>query len=103
MAYFARINILTSKVDKVIVSEQEIIDTYPDSDRWVETSNEIRGNFAGIGFIYDVDKDLFYPPAPASSWTFNEETAGWESPVPCPTDGEVYIWNEETQSWDAVE
>jgi len=40
--------------------------------------------------------------APYASWTLNQETAEWEAPVPYPTDGERYLWNEETISWDLV-
>jgi hypothetical protein len=72
---------------------------------WVKTSynGNIRKNFAGIGFTYNEELDAFVPPKPFASWTLNEETALWEPPVPYPTDGEIYTWNEETTSWDVVE
>ena len=34
-----------------------------------------------------------------TSWTFNEETCDMEPPVARPTDGQVYTWNEESQTW----
>lgn len=34
-----------------------------------------------------------------ASWIFNEMTCEFDSPVEYPTDGNKYIWNEETQSW----
>ena len=64
-----------------------------------------RGNFAGKGFIYDQENDVFYPPAPFPSWTLNANWV-WEAPVVYPTitePGTTYEWNEETQSWDLVE
>jgi hypothetical protein len=62
-----------------------------------------RGNYAGIGYEYREDLDAFIPPQPFSSWTLNESCYCWEAPVAYPEDGGVYVWNEETTSWDAVE
>ena len=68
----------------------------------VDQSKAFRKNFAGIGYTYDESRDAFIPPQPYPSWTLNEETCLWNSPVPYPTDGEPYIWNEENQTWDLV-
>ena len=72
--------------------------------RWVQTSynGNIRKNFAGIGYTYDEALDAFIPPKPFESWTLNEETALWQSPVPYPQDGRLYEWNEEALAWDEV-
>ena len=69
---------------------------------WKQTSynNNIRKNFAGIGYTYDEDRDAFIPPKPFTSWILNEETCQWEAPVVYPNDGNLYNWNEETQQWD---
>ena len=69
---------------------------------WKQTSynNNIRKNFAGIGYTYDEDRDAFIPPKPFTSWILNEETCQWKAPVAYPDDGNVYNWNEETQQWD---
>jgi len=61
-----------------------------------------RGNYAGIGYIYDTENDVFYPPQPYPSWTLNSNWV-WEAPVEYPDDGNFYNWNEETTSWDLVE
>ena len=61
-----------------------------------------RKNYAGIGYTYDSGRDAFIPPKPFASWTLNETSCLWEAPVAYPTDGERYIWNEETTSWDLV-
>ncbi len=61
-----------------------------------------RKNYAGIGYSYDLTRDAFISPKPFASFILNEETCLWEAPVPYPTDGERYTWNEETISWDLV-
>jgi hypothetical protein len=58
-----------------------------------------RGNFAGIGMIYDEALDAFIHLRPFDSWTMNEGTFLWEAPIPLPPDGKVYSWNEQTGSW----
>jgi hypothetical protein len=72
---------------------------------WKQTSytSRIRKNYAGMGFTYDEGRDAFIPPQPFPSWTLNETTAYWESPVPYPTNGGVYMWDEEVLSWAVVE
>jgi hypothetical protein len=58
-----------------------------------------RGNYAGIGFRYDDTLDAFIPPQPFPSWTLNEATLAWESPVPEPVDGHPQRWDEDSLSW----
>jgi len=81
---------------------------------WLKTSYNTQGgvhtlggtpfrkNYAGIGYTYDAGKDAFIPPKPFNSWTLDEETCLWNAPVAYPTDGGMYTWNEEDQSWDEV-
>jgi outer membrane protease len=61
-----------------------------------------RKNYAGIGYTYDNERDAFVPPRSYSSWVLNEDTCLWESPVPMPTDGKIYKWNEDATSWIEV-
>ena len=61
-----------------------------------------RKNYAGVGYKYDEAKDAFIAPKPFASWSLNEDTCLWESPVAHPNDGGMYNWNEETTSWDEV-
>ena len=63
----------------------------------------LRKNFAGIGMIYDEDRDAFIPKKPYNSWILNENTCLWESPIPYPQDNNRYNWNEQNQSWDLIE
>jgi hypothetical protein len=92
------------------VAEQAFIDTLPDAGDWRQTSirtagnthpegRPLRGNYAGIGHIYDSVNDVFYPTQPFTSWSLNTTTWTWEPPVAYPRDERVYHWNESTQSW----
>lgn len=42
----------------------------------------------------------FYPPQPFPSWTRHE--GEWLPPIPMPTDGGPYVWDEDAQKWQAV-
>jgi hypothetical protein len=62
-----------------------------------------RKNYAGIGYTYDETRDAFIPPKEFSSWVFNENSCQWEPPVPFPTDGQRYYWDEATTSWVVID
>jgi hypothetical protein len=69
----------------------------------------LRGNYAGIGMIYDDDNDLFLPKKPFASWVLNVAEARWQSPVgdePTLPEEEAlthyYEWNESTGAWDKI-
>jgi len=115
MAHFAKV--LDKKVIKVIVAEKEFFNTFVDDSagEWIQTSYNtfgnkhslggipLRGNYAGIGYTYDKENDVFYSAKPYSSWILNEDTWLWEAPVAMPIDDNKYSWNEQTLSWDIVE
>jgi len=65
-------------------------------------NGNFRKNYAGLGDTYDTTRDAFIAPQPYSSWTLNEDTCRWESPVPYPEDDKVYEWDEETTNWVEV-
>lgn len=65
-------------------------------------NGNIRKNHAGIGYTYDESRDAFIPPKPFESWLLNEETCGWNSPIPYPSDGSIYLWNEPELSWNKI-
>ena len=88
---------------------------------WIQTSyntvagthklggTPFRGNYAGIGYIWDEDNNIFYPKSPYASWVLNTSEARWQSPIgDAPddlTDEEKaanthYVWNEGTGAWD---
>ena len=58
-----------------------------------------RKNYAGIGYTYDPTRDAFIPPQPFPSWTLDDFSCLWNPPVPMPTEGGPYRWDEATQSW----
>ena len=66
-------------------------------------NNNIRKNFAGLGFTYDAQRDAFIPPKPYESWILDEETCQWEAPVAFPEDGSYYSWNEENAEWILID
>jgi hypothetical protein len=110
MSHFAKV--CNGIVTQVIVAEAEFFDTFVDSSpgQWIQTSynthggqhpegRPLRKNYAGIGFTYDAEKDAFIPPQPYVSWTLNEDTCLWESPIVMPNDGKRYNWDEEQLQW----
>ena len=114
MAHFAKLGLgnIVERVEVVsndiATNEQAGVDflnnLYGTRDDWKQTSynNNIRKNFAGIGYSYDQTRDAFIPPKPFNSWTLDEDTCLWEAPVAYPDDGQNYEWNESTKQWDLV-
>jgi hypothetical protein len=121
MAHFAKVE--NGIVTQVIVAEQDFIDSGVVGHGWVQTSYNTRGgvhydpstgepsadqskalrkNYAGVGYAYDSVNDVFIPPQPYPSWTLDQVTCFWNSPVAMPTDGKIYSWNEESLSWSEV-
>jgi hypothetical protein len=114
MAHFAKLGVgnIIEKVEvvsnNIATTEQAGVDflnnLYGSRDVWKQTSynGNIRKNYAGVGFKYDQIRDAFIAPKPFNSWILNETTCRWEAPVAKPTDGQLYKWNEENQTWDLV-
>ena len=74
---------------------------------WRQTSynDKFRYHYAGIGYTFDPDMGehgAFIPPQPFPSWSLDED-ANWQAPVPYPEDGGLYAWDEDGQTWTAVE
>jgi len=74
-----------------------------------DNSKALRGNYAGIGYTWDEDNNIFYPKSPFPSWVLNTTDAQWHSPIgDAPddlTDEEKaantrYVWNEGSGAWD---
>lgn len=123
MSHFAKV--LDGKVIQVIVAEPEFFKTFVDTSpgEWIQTSynthggvhydpisnkpsedqsKALRGNYAGIGYIYDKENDVFYAPQPYPSWILNTTTWFWEAPTPRPADDKSYEWDEANQNWVEV-
>ena len=120
MSHFAKV--LDGKVIQVIVAEPAFFDTFVDNSpgQWIQTSYNtvgnvhygpdgkpdggvaLRGNYAGVGYTYDAVNDVFYAPQPFPSWTLDDQIWMWVAPVPYPTGGDQYVWNETTVNWDKL-
>lgn len=68
----------------------------------VDQSKAFRKNFAGIGYLYDEERDAFIPPKPFDSWVLEESTCHWQPPLPVPTTGGPYRWDEGSLSWVSI-
>jgi len=118
MAHFAKLdenNFVTSiiVVDNYVITEDAIeieqkgidfLSKLYNYNNWIQTSYNanFRKNYAGIGYYYDSIRDAFIPPKPFPSWTLNEQSCLWQSPIPYPNDGKMYQWNEETGNWEEI-
>jgi hypothetical protein len=114
MAHFAQINEQNVVVQVIAVSNADAPDPYPASEalgqafiaslglpgEWRQTSynGTFRVHYAGIGFTYDAQADVFIPPQPFPSWTLDDQW-NWQPLTPYPDDGKTYIWDEATLSW----
>jgi hypothetical protein len=108
MAHYAFLddnNIVTEVI--VGIDETELIEGL-DPETWygnfkgqtckrTSYNSNVRGTYAGIGFSYDPQEDIFISPQPYSSWV--RKGSFWEAPVPYPNDGTKHIWDEPTASW----
>lgn len=118
MAHFAQINEFDIVQRVIVVADSDCLDANGKESeavgaafchnllggRWLQTSynNNIRVRYAGIGYRYDSVRDAFIPPQPYLSWVFNETSLDWQPPVPYPTDGKIYVWDESIQQWVEV-
>ena len=82
-----------------------------------DDSKAFRGNYAGIGFEWDEDNQIFWPKKPYASWVKDTATANWQSPIgdapeltaeqqsqnEASTHIWMYSWNEANQSWDLTD
>ena len=82
-----------------------------------DNSKALRGNYAGIGYEWDEDNQIFWPKKPFASWVKDISTASWKSPIgdapdltaeqqsqnEAGTHDCYYAWNESGQSWDLTD
>lgn len=103
MAHFAELDDNNIVLRVIVVSD----DNEADGENWCKNllggnwkqtsyNNNIRKNYAAIGFTYDESRDAFIPPQPYPSWILDETTCQWKAPVDHPSDGKVYKWEEST-------
>lgn len=111
MAYYAFLNEDNIVVEVITgIDENELIDNV-DPETWYSQfrglkckrtsyNNKIRKQFAGIGFYYDEENDVFIRPKPFDSWTL-DDNFDWKAPFLQPT--ENHYWNEELKEWQLAE
>jgi len=112
MAHYAFLdenNIVTEVI--VGIDETELIEGL-DPETWygnfraqvckrTSYNSRIRGTYAGIGYSYNEDEDIFITPQPYASWI--RSGSFWNAPVAYPEDGNAYAWNENNLSWDLLD
>ena len=69
----------------------------------IDGGTPLRKNYAYVGGTYDMGRDAFINIKPYDSWVLDEDTCLWGAPTAYPDDGNDYIWNESTTSWQLVE
>ena len=119
MAHFAKIDENNRVIEVIVVNNSDCDDLkFPQSEQigqeflasiglegnWKQTSynSTFRKNFAGFGYSYDETRNAFISDKPHNSWILNEETGKWETPIEYPTDGKLYLWNEEILNWEEI-
>jgi hypothetical protein len=125
MAHFAKLDENNVVTQVIVVDNKDITDPHTGQEdeilgiafckkllggNWKQTSynNSTRVRYAGIGYSYNAALDAFVPPQPHASWTLDNETADWVSPLgaaPALTDAEVearkyYEWDEDAYQAD---
>ena len=146
MAHFAKlgangkvIQVLTMDNDKMLNADgvedetvgQQWLETHNNwpAQMWIQTSyntssnthsgggTPFRGNYAGIGYTWDEDNNIFWPKKPYASWVKDTTTAQWKSPIgdapaltaeqtsqnEAKTHDWIYNWNEAGQTWDLTD
>lgn len=109
MAHFAELDDNNIVLRVIVVSD----DNEADGENWCKNllggnwkqtsyNNNIRKNYAAIGFTYDESRDAFIPPQSYPSWILDESTCLWKAPIDYPSDDKVYKW-EESLTWKSGE
>lgn len=118
MAYFAQIDADSVVLRIISVSNADAPDPAPVHSEplgqafiaslgldgeWKQTSwsGSFRKQFAGIGYRYDAAADVFIAPRPYPSWTL-DANHDWQPPMPMPSEGGPWVWDEATLSWVEV-
>ncbi len=105
MAHFAEINSDNEVVRVLVVPDSQehrgqefLADDLGLGGNWIQTSfnNKIRKQFAGIGFSYNSELDIFISPKPFDSWQL-DENCDWQPPTPKPEG--YYFWDEKSRNW----
>ena len=125
MSHFAQIHPANNVVHRVLVIEQDMVDTglFGEPNTFIQTSYNTRNGihydpvtqqpdgglalryrYAGIGMVYDSGNDVFAlaKPTGMDSWVYSSNTWSWQPPTEMPTDAvfpSYYDWDEANTSW----
>lgn len=120
MAHFAQLDENSVVLNVIVIRNEDIVEEsgseseaagvafcrqlFGQHTRWVQTSYNasFRKNYATIGSVYAVERDAFIPPKIFDSWALDADTCVWIPPVPMPTDGKMYEWDEQSITWVAT-
>ena len=115
MAHFAQLDDNNIVTQVIVVANDELLDNGVESEakgivfcqslfggNWKQTSynGNTRKQYAGIGFTYDADADVFIAPQPFLSWSLNVNH-DWQPPTPRPEEG-MWRWDEDSLSWTEI-
>ena len=143
MAHFAKLGINGKIIAVLTLNDSDMLNASGNADEtvgqqylelhnnwpaqlWIQTSyntinnthikggTPFRGNFAGIGYTWDEENQIFWPKKPYASWVKDIATASWKSPIgfaPALTEEQrnqrnqsthkwEYVWNENDQTWE---
>lgn len=116
MAHFAQLDDDNNVINVIVIGNENCVDADGNESeeigtafctnllggRWIQTSynHKIRKQYAGIGYTYDPDADVFVAPQPFPSWTL-DANHDWQAPIPMPTEGAWY-WDEDAGDWVEV-
>lgn len=119
MAHFAQLDENNVVTRVVVINNNELLENgvereekgiafcksiFGSNTNWKQTSynKSFRKNHAAIGYTYRFDIDAFVSPQPFASWVLSTDTAQWQAPVPMPSDGEMYSWDEAAGNWVVI-
>ena len=119
MAHFAKLNDDNIVEQIIVVANEELLkddveseqkgiefcqSLFGEDSRWIQTSysGSFRKRYAGVGDFYDEMRDIFYAPKLFASWIFDEQKGEFVAPIPYPTDGAYYEWNEAEGEWNVI-
>lgn len=128
MAHFVRLDENNIVTEVIVVGNDKLINPETASEdesfgiafceslyggKWIQTSynNNFRKRYAGIGYSYDGELDIFISPKPYPSWIFDNYILDWISPIgnsPELTEEQrqnnsFYEWDETGLKWILIE
>lgn len=110
MAHFARIDSNNVVIEILVVPDEQqhrgnefLSNDLQLGGTWIQTSynGNVRKMYAGVGYWYIPELDIFLPPKPYESWSLDVINQSWIAPTPCPEqeEGKVHIWDDVNNIW----